>query len=127
MFKIDLHHKIRIYTPLILSIFTLLNALMFISEREYNYQFAYITANLTGSSLLLDYYILSVSKRMCIWYKLNILCLILSHINGLVYNVIQVYEFLYPYIIITLSSIGIVFFMIFRIFYKTIKNKKGGR
>ena len=112
-------HFIRVYTPLILSILALLNAFMFMSEEE-NYTLVYLIANTASSSLLIDFYILSVSRRMCIWYKLNILCLILIHISGLLYNGAWIDESIYPYIIAVLSAIGIIFFLIFRIFYKAV-------
>lgn len=113
---------IRIYTPLILSILALLNAFMFLNEEE-NYTLVYLIANTASSSLLIDLYILSASRKMCIWYKLNILCLILIHISGLLYNVAYIDESIYPYLIAVFSAIGIIFFLIFRIFYKTIINK----
>ena len=112
-------HFIRVYTPLILSILALVNAVLFISEEE-NCDTVYFIANTASSSLLIDFYIFSVSLRMCIWYKLNILCLILIHISGLLYNGAWIDESIYPYIIAVLSAIGIIFFLIFRIFYRTI-------
>jgi hypothetical protein len=116
-------HFIRVYTPLILSILALLNAFMYMSE-EGDYTLVYLIANMASSSLLIDFYILSVSSRMCIWYKLNILCLILIHISGLLYNVAWIDESIYLYIIAVLSTIGIIFFLVFHIFYRTIiKNK----
>ena len=110
---------IRVYTPLILSVLALLNAVLFMNEEE-NCDAVYLIANMASSSLLIDIYIFSVSLRMCIWYKLNILCLILIHISGLMYNVAWIDEFIYPYIIITLSAIGIIFFLAFRIFYRAV-------
>lgn len=112
-------HFIRVYTSLILSVLALLNTILFMSEEE-NCDAVYLIANMASSSLLIDFYILSVSRRMCIWYKLNILCLILTHISGLLYNGAWIDESIYPYIIAVLSAIGIIFFLIFRIWYKTI-------
>lgn len=112
-------HFIRIYTPLILSVLALLNAVLFIGEEE-NCDAVYLIANMASSSLLIDLYIFSVSLRMCIWYKLNILCLILIHISGLMYNGMFINESIYPYIIAVLAAFGIIFFLIFRIFYRTI-------
>lgn len=112
-------HFIRVYTPLILSVLALLNAVLFMSEEE-NCDAVYLIANMASSSLLIDIYILSVSRRMCIWYKLNIICLVLIHISGLMYNVACIDESIYPYIIAVLSAIGIIFFLIFRIFYKAV-------
>lgn len=112
-------HFIRVYTPLILSVLALLNAVLFMSEEE-NCETVYLIANMASSSLLIDIYIFSVSRRMCIWYKLNIICLILIHISGLIYNGAWIDESIYPYIIAVFSAIGIIFFLIFRIFYKTV-------
>ena len=112
-------HFIRVYTPLILSILALLNAFMFMSKED-NYTLVYLIANTASSSLLIDFYILSVSRRMCIWYKLNILCLILIHISGLLYNGLSIDESIYLYVVAVFSALGIIFFLIFRILYKTI-------
>lgn len=112
-------HFIRVYTPLILSVLALLNAVLFMSEKE-NCDAVYLIANMASSSLLIDLYILSVSRRMCIWYKLNIFCLTLIHISGLMYNGAWIDEFIYPYIVAVLSAIGIISFLIFRIWYKAI-------
>lgn len=112
-------HFIRVYTPLILSVLALLNAVLFMNEEE-NCDAVYLIANMASSSLLIDFYIFSVSLRMCIWYKLNILCLILIHISGLLYNGAWIDESIYPYIIAVLSAIGIILFLIFRIWYRTI-------
>lgn len=45
-----------------------------------------LMATLTGNSVLVDLYMFTTSMRMCVWYKLNLLCLLLIQICGLLYN-----------------------------------------
>lgn len=110
---------IRIYTPFILSISTLINTLAFISKIDIiELSVIYIFANITGSSIFVDIYLLRTSRHMCFWYKANIGCLISVHILGLFYNTFYIEDTLYAYSVLVLSIIGIISFLVFKKKYK---------
>lgn len=81
----------------------------------------YLMATLTGNSVLVDLYMFATSMRMCIWYKLNLLCLLLIQISGLMYNYYNLDTSLYLWVTVLFAAIGIVFFLIFRIFYNVTR------
>ena len=87
---------VRIYTPFIISVATLLNTILvlFIKSDEL-LEICYSMANIFGNSFIVDLYFLVCSRKMYIWYKLNILCLSCTHIVGIVYNVLLIDESLY--------------------------------
>lgn len=110
---------IRIYTPFILSISTLINALAFVNKvDEIELSVMYIFANITGSSIFIDIYLLCTSRHMCCWYKMNIFCLIGVHILGLFYSTFGIEETLYAYSVLALSIAGIISFLVFKKKYK---------
>lgn len=84
---------VRIYTPFIISVATLLNTILvlFIKSDEL-LEICYSMANIFGNSFIVDLYFLVCSRKMCIWYKLNILCLSGTHIVGIAYNVLLIDE-----------------------------------
>lgn len=108
---------IRIYTPFVITLFTLVNALIFLCEVN-TPDIEYVFAILTGNSLLLTWYMYSVSRRMCIWYKLNLLCLFLTQLLSLTYNYLEINNSLYLWIIILFCSIGIMCLLIFKKCYR---------
>ena len=81
----------------------------------------YLMATLTGNSVLVDLYMFATSMRMCIWYKLNLLCLLLIQISSLMYNYYNLDTSLYLWVTVLFAAIGIVFFLIFRIFYNVTR------
>lgn len=126
--KIDMIRFIRIYTPFIMTLFTLINALIFLCEVDIP-DIDYLFATMTGNSILLTSYMYCVSLRMCVWYKLNLLCLLLTQLSSLAYNYLEIDNALYLWTIILLSSFGIICFLIFKRCYKVeiIKNKDYGK
>ena len=112
---------VRIYTPFIISIATLINTILvlFIKSDEL-LEICYSMANIFGNSFIVDLYFFICSRKMCIWYKLNILCLSSTHVVGIAYNVFMIDESLYLLATIILSIFGITFFLIYRKYYKTI-------
>lgn len=104
-----------------ISVATLLNTILvlFIKSDEL-LEICYSMANIFGNSFIVDLYFLVCSRKMCIWYKLNILCLSGTHIIGIAYNVLLIDESLYLLAVIILSMLGIAFFLIYRKYYKTI-------
>lgn len=124
----DINKIVKVYTPLILSFLSLINSIV-LSIEGLNYYFNdYITINLMLGYIFLDLYILSVSRKLCFWYKLNIIFLFLAHISGFICSIIcNVNIFRYSYVIMTLSSLSIICFLVFKVFYKTIIIDKKGR
>lgn len=108
---------IRIYTPFICTAVTLVQALMLLYGADGAWTLLCPLADLTGNSLIVDMYFFSVSLRMCRWYKLNIICLILTHVIGIAYNYGYLTDSIYLYLIVCLGSIGIICFLVFRKFY----------
>lgn len=107
---------IRLYTPFICTIVCLLNGVSILFEYDSISQI-YVMANLTGNSVLLDVYMLCCSRKMCLWYKADVYCLLLIQICGLLYNAFAIDEALYLFLVIMLSAIGMITFFIFRVFY----------
>lgn len=107
---------IRIYTPFICALMALLNGVLFLRGVEAT-PLVYLIATFTGNSLLVDLFMLAASMRMCIWYKLNIFCLFMVQICGLLYNYMDIPTALYLWVTILFSIMGIISFLVFRIFY----------
>lgn len=107
---------IRLYTPFICTFMCLLNGVSIFLGYDSIPQI-YIMANLTGNSVLLDVYMLCCSRKMCVWYKADVCCLLLIQICGLLYNAFDIDEALYLFCVILLSAIGMITFFIFRVFY----------
>ena len=107
---------IRIYTPFICTVMALMNGVLFMRGIT-ELPAIYLMANLTGNSVLLDVYMLCCSRNMCIWYKVDVYCLLLIQICGLLYNAFDIDEALYLFIVVLLSAIGMITFFIFRVFY----------
>lgn len=111
-----LRRLIRLYTPFICTLVCLFNGVSILFE-YYSISQIYIMANLTGNSVLLDVYMLCCSRKMCIWYKADVYCLLLIQVCGLLYNAFDIDEALYLFLVILLSAIGMITFFIFRVFY----------
>ena len=111
---------IRIYTPFICTLMELVNGVLFMRGIT-ELPAIYLMATLTGKSVLVDLYMFATSMRMCIWYKLNLLCLLLIQISGLMYNYYNLDTSLYLWVTVLFAAIGIVFFLIFRIFYNVTR------
>lgn len=110
------HRFIRIYTPFIITTFTFANAIVLLVSDETIMQ--YVFAALSGNSTLVTIYMYCMSLRMCIWYKINLLCLLLTQLLGLLYNLFDIKDAVYIWAIILLCSLGIICFLIFRRFYE---------
>lgn len=107
----------RTYTPFICTLMLLLNGVHFLNEDEGT--FVYTSAGLTGSSVLIDVYMLLESLLACKWYKLNIACLIASHTLATFYDNLGIDFYLHLWILIALCSAGLLFYVIYRFFYAT--------
>lgn len=111
---------IRIYTPFICTVMALLNGVLFMRGVT-ELPAIYLMATLAGNSVLVDLYMFATSMRMCIWYKLNLLCLLLIQICGLLYNYYDIDTSLYLWAVVLLAAMGVIFFLIFRIFYNVTR------
>lgn len=111
---------IRIYTPFICTVMALLNGVLFMKGVT-ELPAIYLMATLTGNSVLVDLYMFATSMRMCVWYKLNLLCLLLIQLCGLMYNYYDIDTSLYLWAVVLPSAMGILFFLIFRIFYNVTR------
>lgn len=111
---------IRIYTPFICTVMALLNGVLFMGGAT-ELPAINLMATITGNSVLVDLYMFTTSMRMCVWYKLNLLCLLLIQISGLLYNNYDIDISLYLWIVVLFAAMGIVFFLIFRIFYNVTR------
>lgn len=111
---------IRIYTPFICTVMALVNGVLFMGGVT-ELPTIYLMATLTGNSVLVDLYMFVTSMRMCIWYKLNLFCLLLIQICGLMYNYYDIDTSLYLWTVVLFSAMGVMFFLIFRIFYNVTR------
>lgn len=108
---------IRIYTPFICSLFALINGALFMNKYTDENLF-YLFSTTTGNSIVINIYMLCTSLRMCVWYKLNILCLCLIHITSILYNYLNISDSVYLAAVTLLSSLGIICFLVFKALYK---------
>lgn len=111
---------IRIYTPFICTIMALLNGVLFMRGAT-EISLINLLAAISGNSIIVVLYMFVTSMRMCIWYKLNLLCLLLTQICGLMYNYYDIDTSLYLWVVVLLSAMGVMFFLIFRIFYNVTR------
>lgn len=111
---------IRIYTPFICTIMALLNGVLFMKGAT-EISLINLLAAISGNSTIVVLYMFVTSMRMRIWYKLNLLCLLLTQICGLMYNYYDIDTSLYLWVVVLLSAMGVMFFLIFRIFYNVTR------
>lgn len=111
---------IRIYTPFICTVMALVNGVLFMGG-ETEIPMIDLLSTVSGNSIVVIFYMFATSMRMCVWYKLNLLCLLLIQISGLLYNYYDIDTSLYLWIVVLSAAMGIVFFLIFRIFYNVTR------
>lgn len=107
---------IRIYTPFFCTVMALLNGVLFM-KGETEMPTIHFIAALSGNSVIVVLYMFATSLRMCIWYKLNLFCLLLVQLCGILYNYYNIDTSLYLWVMTMLSAFGVICFLIFRIFY----------
>lgn len=105
---------LRIYTPFICTLVALIYGVLLLLDIEFA-NADYILSAVTGNSIIVVAYMWATSKRMCIWYKLNLLCLLLIHIDGLIYFLSDMKFAPYCYSVILIATVGLVFFIIYRV------------
>lgn len=109
---------LRIYTPFICTVMALLNGVYFLRGGEEG-SFVFLSFALTGNSILVDLYMVVTSFRMCVWYKMNLACLLTVQVLGALYDCLGMEFSIYLLVVVLLSALGIIFFLIFRIFHTT--------
>lgn len=104
---------IKIYTPFICAVTALIHGVLSLSE--YRGAIYGVLNNLTGHSVLIIFYMLATSKKMCIWYKITNLLLLSLHLFNIAYylNWITYNDTLYGGVIINI--IAILSFIAFRV------------
>ena len=105
---------IRIYTPFICTLVVLIYGVLLLRDIKFP-NADYIMSAVTGNSMLIVLYMWAVSKRMCIWYNLNLLCLMLVHVDGLIYYLSDMKLTHYCYSVILLATFGLISFIIYRV------------
>lgn len=105
---------LRIYTPFICTLVALIYGVLLLMDIEFA-NADYILSAVTGNSIIVVAYMWATSKRMCIWYKLNLLCLLLIHIDGLIYFLSDMNFTPYCYSVILIATAGLIFFIIYRV------------
>lgn len=108
---------IRIYAPFVCTLATLINGVIFVKGFT-DCSEVYVLSAFAGSSIFVTAYMFVTSFRMCKWYKLNLLCLLLTQLCSIAYNYLDIDTSLYLWVVTLLSGLGIMLFLIFRIFYK---------
>jgi hypothetical protein len=103
---------LRVYTPFILTLAALISitTVLFIDEPS----FSLVMSELFGGSIFLDIYLWITSRKMCIYYKTNILCLGLTHVSNILYDYFLISDTLYLITIIILLMLGTISFIIFK-------------
>lgn len=108
---------IRVYTPFVCTLATLLECKLF-EYGEDSLTNIYLLSGMSGASLLLVVYMWIVSLKMCIWYRINLMCLFLIQICGILYNCFDMEFSLYLWRVTLLSEVGMLSFLIFMVYYK---------
>lgn len=103
---------LKLYTPFICCTFSALHGVLFICKIESI--FYKLSGEFFGQSIIILLFIWIHSKRMCKWYKLSIISLILVHIINLMYYIID----WFPVIIsiyggLILNIIGMLCWLVF--------------
>lgn len=112
---------VRVYTPFICTSMALVNGVLFIRGVE-SIPLIYLLSTIAGNSILVTLYMMATSLRMCIWYKLNLLCLLIIQISGLLYTYFTIDDSLYMWVVTLLAAMGVIFFLVFRLFYTVTRS-----
>lgn len=103
---------IRIYTPFIMAVASVIHASLFFFGYE---GVAYGNISSTfGFSILTSIYISATSNRMCFWYKTTNYLLIVVHLVNLIYINTDLSGIVYLYAILIISILSVIAFIIYR-------------
>lgn len=102
----------KVYIPFVFT-FSMLISVVIFAFTNVEPSFAFIIPGIFGGSILADIYMYICSRRMCIYYKMNIICLFISHIVNILYDYFCIDCTLYLSILIILTVISVACFIIF--------------
>lgn len=112
---------IIMYTPFISSVLYSINIFLFKEEMAENSDLYFYNGEISGHSLIWLQLALTRSKSMCKWYKGAILLSMFCHvINIMYYNGLVEFSY-FTSLTFSIAIISIIFWLIFRITYKTTK------
>lgn len=96
---------VRIYTPFICAIMAIIHGVLYFYV--YKSSFYSIMNQCTGHSFLLIGYILSTCDKMCKWYKITCLMLMIVHVPNIlyIYGLFTLDNVMYSSIIIGIISL----------------------
>lgn len=104
---------IRIYTPFISALIALIHGVLLLSD--YDGILLWILGELTGHSVLMIAYILATSRRMCKWYKITVILLLLPHLINIGYYLGWVSYNSIIYLGIIIAIFSLIAFLIYRV------------
>lgn len=108
---------IRVYTPFVCTFNALMNGVQLCNNEVDDGQY-FLSAAYFGYSIIVVAYFFVTSLRMCVWYHLNLVCLLLVQFCGIAYSYLYIDFALYLDLVFLFSIFGILFFFIFKVFYK---------
>lgn len=113
MFKIIIKRLIKIYTPFICAVIAIVHGVMFLFK--YKTTLYYLFSDWTGHSVLLLAYVWATSTRMCLWYKLTVYVLMLTHVVNTLYyySIIDSSNMIYYGLV--LNIFALLTFLIYRV------------
>lgn len=89
----------------------------FISQEDYDKR-AMLLSLIGGYSLIGILRMLSCSSGLCFWYMTNLVCLLINNIAGFLFYFGVFSSVVYMFMATGLSCIGVISFLIFKIFYR---------
>ena len=104
---------IRIYTPFISALIALIHGVLLLLD--YDGVLLWILGELTGHSVLMIAYILATSRRMCKWYKITAVLLLLPHLINIGYYIGWISYNSVIYLGITIAILALIAFLIYRV------------
>lgn len=118
---------LKLYEPFIyslcLSIVSLTFSIDYFHEGEFITQQDYekrvlLMSLIGGCSLPTVIRIISYSSGLCFWYMTNVFCLLLNNVAGFMFYFDMFGYVVYMFMATGLSCIGVISFLIFKIFYR---------
>lgn len=116
-----LRRLVRLYAPFICTITAYIHGYKFLNGSLTD-SFVYNCSINAGFSVIMVLYVMATAKRMCIWYKLNLGCLLGICACSFIYKYVPISEVVYFYAVTLLSGIGIIFFLLTLITYSLFKS-----
>lgn len=112
-----LRRLVQLYAPFVCTITAYINGYKFLNGSLTD-SFVYNCSINAGFSVIMVLYVMATAKRMCIWYKMNLGCLLGICACSFIYKYTPISEVVYFYAVTLLSGIGIIFFLLTLITYR---------